>query len=69
MTQNERILAHLLSGRTITSKEAYDLYGCTRLSARIWDLRNGGYNIIGRRATAVNRFGDKVKFEEYSLVE
>lgn len=38
-SQNTTILAHLRTGNTITQIEAYNAFGCTRLSARIFDLR------------------------------
>lgn len=38
-SQNTNILAHLRTGNTITQLEAYNAFGCTRLSARIFDLR------------------------------
>jgi hypothetical protein len=38
-SQNATILAHLRTGNTITQLEAYNAFGCTRLSARIYDLR------------------------------
>lgn len=38
-------MAHLQSGKSITPLEALNLYGCFRLGARIWDLRNEGYDI------------------------
>lgn len=38
-SQNTAILAHLRTGNTITQLEAYNAFGCTRLSARIFDLR------------------------------
>lgn len=39
-SQNRAILAHLEAGRSITPLEALDMYGCLRLSARIWDIRH-----------------------------
>ena len=53
MTQNEMILNHMQKCNGITSMEAYSLYGCTRLSARIKDLEgartaNGGRREIDR---------------------
>lgn len=51
----------------ITSLDAFREYGCTRLSARIADLKNAGYQFDCIRRTAVNRFGDKVSFTEYRL--
>ena len=47
--------------------EAFDLYGVTRLSARIWDLRHEGYLIAGVRKDGVNRYGKKVSYYEYRL--
>lgn len=39
-------MAHLKSGKSITPLEALNLYGCFRLGARIWELRNEGHSII-----------------------
>ena len=49
MTQRKAILAHLMSGRTITPLEALRHYGCFRLSAVIFDLRDAGYIIRTNR--------------------
>ena len=45
MSQSEMILKHLQRHKAITGLEALDLYGCFRLSARIWELRKQGYEI------------------------
>jgi hypothetical protein len=37
--QKEKILAYMKKGKGITQKEAVELFGCYRLSARIADLR------------------------------
>lgn len=65
MTQNQMILEHLKSGKTITGKEAMELYGCMRLSARIHDLRERGYKIYSQKVTQMNRFGKMVSFDRY----
>lgn len=44
-SQNTRILDHLKSGGRITSLDALNQFGCLRLSARIKDLRDLGYEI------------------------
>ena len=49
MSHNELILAHLKDGYSITPIEALSEYGCFRLSARIWDLRDMGHDIKMRR--------------------
>ena len=45
MTQANAILNHLLHGYTIAQLEAIDQFGCTRLAARINDLRKRAYHI------------------------
>lgn len=46
MTQNKQIINYLQQGKTLTSLEALKLFGCFRLSARIAELKNQGFNII-----------------------
>lgn len=43
-TQNQKIFAYLKSGKSITSIEALNLFGCFRLSARIYDIKRK-YNV------------------------
>lgn len=40
------ILDALKTGRAITPASALDEYGCFRLAARIWDLRQAGHDIV-----------------------
>lgn len=58
------ILKHLQSGGTITQLEAYKKFNCTRLGARIYDLKQRGYLIQRRMITVPS--GKCVA--EYSLV-
>tara|TARA_R100001463_G_scaffold38166_4_gene81960 strand:- start:40 stop:252 length:213 start_codon:yes stop_codon:yes gene_type:complete len=44
-SQNEVILDHLIRKKTINPLQALKLYGCFRLSARIFDLKEKGINI------------------------
>ena len=44
-SQNGQISRHLAQGKTITSLEALRLFGCLRLSGRIFELRKRGLNI------------------------
>lgn len=44
-SQRDYILRDLLRGAVVTPMDALEDYGCFRLSARINDLRNEGYNI------------------------
>lgn len=45
-SQTELILEHLRQGNTITPIEALQKFGCFRLGARIWDLKDAGHTII-----------------------
>ena len=48
LSQKERILRYLHAGNHITPLAALSLFGCLRLGARIWDLKQEGYNIHER---------------------
>lgn len=59
MNQNQVLLRHL-KRRTITPKQAYDLYGIMRLSERIRELMAQGHNIARMRKRITNRYGKSV---------
>lgn len=42
MSQKQRILTYLYSGRTLTSLQALKKFNCWRLSGRIAELRDAG---------------------------
>lgn len=62
-----RILEHFATHnpKTISSMEAFELYGITRLSARIKDLRDLGYEIDTIMVDSVNRYGEPVRYANY----
>ena len=62
-TQDEKILDHLKSGKPITPIDALNLFGCFRLSARIFNLRQDGHNIITKNITNEGK-----TFAEYHLL-
>ena len=62
-SQNQLIRQHLESGKSITPLEALSMYGCLRLGARIYDLRQDGLPV----KTEIKRNGKKW-FAEYSLL-
>ena len=45
MTQTQRILIYLKTGKSLTPLEALNKFGCFRLAARIADLRSQGHTI------------------------
>ena len=67
MNQTTAIKEHLESGKRITSMEAFKLYGCTRLSAKIFNLRQSGMVIDSIPMVGENRYGDTCRFVAYRL--
>ena len=56
MSQNQEVLKYLKK-HTITSKDAFMIFGITRLSARIFDLRAAGHNIESKIIAVPGRNG------------
>ena len=70
MTQEKQILEHLQKHGSITSYEAFELYGATRLSAVIYNLRhNRGLRIITESKAVQTRYGHGTLIAVYKLVE
>lgn len=69
MSQKSEVLNHLLKNKYITSYQAFELFGATRLSAIIYDLRHDGYKIGGVWETCTNRYGDETRFLRYFLLK
>ena len=68
-THHDRILRHLKDYGSITSWEAFENYGITRLSAIIFTMRQVGYIIENERISKKNRYGQTVNFVKYILKE
>ena len=54
-TQNNRILAHIKRHGSITPLEALNEYGCLRLAARVYELREAGHKIDMERVDWGNK--------------
>jgi hypothetical protein len=67
MTQAERILKHLRSGRTLTRLDSWSELGVLEAPARISELRQQGAPIITTMKTVTNRYGDKVRIAVWSM--
>ena len=65
MTQNEAVLNHLMTGRSISPLEALGLYGVFRLAARVFELKDMGVDI--RKVTKVDINGKQ--YAEYYVSE
>ena len=68
LTQKQRIIRHLNDKGAITSREAMNEYGIMRLSSRVCELRDEGYNIRSEFVSSINRYNEPVSFSKYSLV-
>lgn len=66
MSQNDLILNHLKRA-PITPLEAYQKYGCLRLGARIFELRQQGHEIVRELVAVNNRFGEECRVARYKL--
>lgn len=68
VSQREMILKHLKKKKSITSWEAFEDFGATRLSAIIFDLRSCGFDIRDVWEEVTNRYGETVRYKRYFLV-
>lgn len=68
MGHKERTLEWFKTKGGLTSKEAFEELGNTRLSATIKRLREEGYTIASVGEEGLNRFGEKTKYVRYFLV-
>lgn len=69
-SQNDLILKYLQTHkRGITPQKAYEKFGCLRLSGRIYDLKNRGYDISSTITEVKNRNGDPCYVSVYKLKE
>lgn len=69
MTYTNLVLDYLKTHKGITSMEAFKLFGNTRLSATIYQLRQQGYKIVAKDKEVKTRYGRKTYVAEYSLVK
>lgn len=67
-SQNAKVLEYMRSNKGITSLDAIRYIGCTRLSARIADLKKAGYAIDSRMVNVVSRNG-RTKVKYYFLAD
>lgn len=63
--QQMRVLFYLKTHRGITQAEAYEAFGCMRLSERIRELAEMGYRVEKTWEEGTNRYGDRVRYMRY----
>ena len=66
MTQLEKIYRHLQDKGSITTWEAIQQYGITRLSAHIHTLRQK-YNIQDEIVVTKNAYNEKIHYKRYFI--
>ena len=68
-SQYSVILSVLESGQEISQLEATKKYGILRLGAIIFNLRKNGYNILTRKVSKPNRYGNISNYAVYKLIQ
>lgn len=66
--QIDKLAKHLKEHGSITALDAFRLYGIYRCSARIFELRENGYQIDTERIAIVNRYGEKIHTARYIFI-
>ena len=69
LTQEERVLKYIKQFGSITTLEAFNELGITRLSAKIYNLKKQGYDIVDETIKVKNRFGEELHVKKYMLAE
>lgn len=67
MNKTKAVLGWLQSHASISSMEAIESFGATRLSAIIFKLRKRGHNIETVWCEGTDRFGNPMRFARYYL--
>ena len=67
--KTEKVLEHLKKNGCITSLEAIELYGATRVADIIYRLRKQGMKIDTIDIPFTDRYGTKSVYGKYILVE
>lgn len=68
-TQRDKVLNYIRRFGYITSWQAYADLGVTQLGARIFELKEQGYEFTTKRVYTTNRLGEKTHYDEYRLKE
>ncbi len=67
MNRAERVLGYIQKFGSITSFEAFQDLGITRLSAAIFEVKQNGHRVTRKMETKKNRYGIPVTYARYSL--
>ena len=67
MSDKKRVLEFMQEHGSITPWQAIEKFGCTRLGARIWDLKHDGHRISTTIEEGTDRFGEPCRYARYTL--
>ena len=68
-TKTRKVLEYLQTHPNgITSMEAITMFGATRLSAIVFNLRKRGFNITSEKEMGIDRYNNAVGFARYKLI-
>lgn len=67
--QKQRIINYIRQFGSITDLEASKELGIQQFGARIFDLKKEGYEFRTEWESCKNRFGEKVEYKRYFLVD
>lgn len=67
LSQRERVLAYLVSGKTLSRLNAWEELGILECPSRISELRAEGHEIKTERREITNRYGEKVKIAFWTM--
>lgn len=68
-TQRSEVLKYLMEHETMTSKQAYDLFGAERLAAIVHYFRKHGHLIDSIDCTGKNRYDETTNYTKYKYIE
>lgn len=67
-TQKTEVLKFMQTHKGITSFQAFERFGITRLADIIYKLKKDGWDISTESRTTKNRYGHVVNYAKYSLM-
>lgn len=68
-TQLDALLTHFVQHGSLTTFEAYERYGCTRLAARVLELSRKGYRFRKEPLPVTTRYGANITVTKYILLD
>ena len=66
-TQKEDLIK-VLKRKYISNWDAYEMFGCTKLPARVSEFIEQGYHIDKKQMKVTTRYGAKVTITKYKII-